>query len=562
MDRALNMRWALFCLVVVVGVALVWQYGPLEQPIVKDRAYLVYMAQALARGENIYQTTTLGYPPAAIGLSAASMRAGRVFEMPFYLPPRIVSLIITGLTGGFLFLFSVRALKSMWLALLSVTILFSNQLFLILAASNLEPKLLALFLAVLLLWQTQRRGWFWCGALGVLAGLCWQPAGIVLMPPFVLLAHGIYTKRYSVRHLGRFVLGASLVGGALFLYLFFTGQLADFISFAIFFKVRSKPYLQEPFVVRFFGSILLTLRLQGIPFILLGAVGFARFLLDLKVPSDQRFYGGFFDEHQAGLGLHTFGWLGYQFFTSMTTAELHGMDDFIPFMFIFCYWAAFGLSVLIRSRCKKQMAYKPRHQTHNWIYAIGALILFVGIMWQAWRYEIAISLDDEIELLSQITEYQNEFETTLAINLPELYVFSEDASPWLTLYVNPYFIDVIASKNNSSCQNLILDIQKRQYGLIVIQQLGVESPCLDEIRNQLLSEYRSQSIESASLEVEPGCGTTKAFQKVTAEAIPEFLKHQFPGLAKCVLQKHLTKPVPQTFYGPVTVFYRSTKEPH
>ena len=61
------------------------QYGLYEFPILEDRAYFVYLGQAVLRGESIYaddfaqlaggEERWVGYPPLAPLLSAASVRS-------------------------------------------------------------------------------------------------------------------------------------------------------------------------------------------------------------------------------------------------------------------------------------------------------------------------------------------------------------------------------------------------------------------------------------------------------------------------------------------------------
>ena len=89
-------------------LAVVLQYGLHEYPLQSDRAYFVYMGQAILRGEPIYATTFFGYPPLPMLLSAASMWLGSGFDLPTYLAPRYAGVLVAVLSVCTLYVVASR----------------------------------------------------------------------------------------------------------------------------------------------------------------------------------------------------------------------------------------------------------------------------------------------------------------------------------------------------------------------------------------------------------------------------------------------------------------------
>ena len=99
----------------VVGglmVAACLQYGISQEPLLGDRAYMLYMGQAVLRGEAIYQTTTFGYPPLGPLLSAVVMYVGRLWGVPTYVSPRLAGVLVAALAAGCVYMFTWRAFRS------------------------------------------------------------------------------------------------------------------------------------------------------------------------------------------------------------------------------------------------------------------------------------------------------------------------------------------------------------------------------------------------------------------------------------------------------------------
>ena len=69
-------------LVAVVTLLVCSRYGITLQPLFGDRAYMLYMAQTVARGEAVYRTMSFGYPPLGPMISAIGLAAGSSFGEP------------------------------------------------------------------------------------------------------------------------------------------------------------------------------------------------------------------------------------------------------------------------------------------------------------------------------------------------------------------------------------------------------------------------------------------------------------------------------------------------
>lgn len=60
-------------LFVAAGTALVWLWdGIASSPILWDHAYFTVLSQGIVRGQPIYSTSFMGYPPFALLVSAAA----------------------------------------------------------------------------------------------------------------------------------------------------------------------------------------------------------------------------------------------------------------------------------------------------------------------------------------------------------------------------------------------------------------------------------------------------------------------------------------------------------
>lgn len=531
---------------VVFALIVLWQYDPLQQPVIGDRAHYLYMAQAMVRGENLYQTTTVGYPPLGFMLSAASMQMGQFTGGPSFLPPRLASLLISALTCGFLFALTRRAFRSIWFGIFSVASLLLLDLFLVFSASNLEPKLLAQFFAVLLMWATQKKAWFWVGLFGGLAALCWQPAVIVLLPPSLQLLYRWWTNRTKRRSLLIFFLGVLSGGMPLIIYLFGTGQWFDFLSQAVFFKLQPRTYFDNGPLLRFIIPVYAAFKSTSLMVFLLAVlgVGVAGWrVIRLRATTRRAFLA---QTQNGGLFLHTLTWFAYHVATSFSTIEPHGPADFLPFLFLFSIWSAVGFFVLIRRWLPKVVSLNE-HQQYRLVQT-GSSALVILVVFQALIYTPKFSLNDELSMFSGIST-DREF---LAINLPELYVVKQQASPWRSMYISPYFMDFINWKQPAGCRGLIDDIDQKAYSAIVIRTTSEQTDCLDAVVDHIREKYDPEPLPVRS--DSDDCGSSQVVQQLTADTIRPFAQNDLLSLAGCVIKRLFARANYQRITGQITIY--------
>ena len=110
----LTAPWTLPLFSASVALIVLAQAGILEEPILVDRAYFVYLGQALLRGDPIYTQTFVYYPPLGPLLSAASMWVGQLLDVPTHLAPRFTSVWIGAASAGLMFELCRGATRSPW----------------------------------------------------------------------------------------------------------------------------------------------------------------------------------------------------------------------------------------------------------------------------------------------------------------------------------------------------------------------------------------------------------------------------------------------------------------
>ncbi len=145
----LTASWTLPLFCASVALTVLVQMGIFDEPILVDRAYFVYLGQALLRGDPIYTQTFVYYPPLGPLLSAASMWVGQLFDVPTHLAPRFTSVLIGAACAGLMFELCRGATRSLWSALVGALALIGFGALNSFILATLEPKLLLLFFTLL-----------------------------------------------------------------------------------------------------------------------------------------------------------------------------------------------------------------------------------------------------------------------------------------------------------------------------------------------------------------------------------------------------------------------------
>lgn len=161
----------------VVGTAVViLGYKAFSQPILMDRAYLLYMAQTVFRGESLYEATTYGYTPLATLIAGYWMKLTVPFGINTITSSKILGIIIYGLNVGSFYLLSREVFHKNHISWLSTTLFAGLSFLAVWSGTGAEPKHFVLLFTILGLIFLIRRKWFWVGLTFGLATMCWHVA--------------------------------------------------------------------------------------------------------------------------------------------------------------------------------------------------------------------------------------------------------------------------------------------------------------------------------------------------------------------------------------------------
>ena len=113
--------------------------------------------------------------PGSIYLSAAVMKAGKLFGIRDLIAVRVLHVLLLGIFSAVLFLVANAYLKSRIAAILSFLIPLAVSYFPIMMNGGTQPKLPLMIFGLLSLFFVARQKPFWAGVCSMLACLCWQP---------------------------------------------------------------------------------------------------------------------------------------------------------------------------------------------------------------------------------------------------------------------------------------------------------------------------------------------------------------------------------------------------
>ncbi len=216
----------------LLAAASVAQYDLREQPIVGDRAYFVYLAQAVLRGDAIYSVSFFGYPPLAPLISAAAMGLGGLFDLPSHLAPRLLAVPVFASSTMLAFAVARAATGRVWAGAVAALFLMGMSRLAEVSAATLEPKLLVVFFTLLAQRALQQRRWMLAAAASVLGAGCWHPAGLVCLAVLAVVVYAEWPR--PARPLLRdCALGAALGAFPSLLYLGVSGGVWDFWQRAV-----------------------------------------------------------------------------------------------------------------------------------------------------------------------------------------------------------------------------------------------------------------------------------------------------------------------------------------
>lgn len=490
-QRAITLVALLF--VFVLSLYWVLVRHPLEQPIEGDRAYLIYMAQAISRGEPIYQSTTFGYTPMGPLLSAGTMLGSDLFGVPSYLVPRLFAIPLIALSSVLLAIIGLyiteRRIYAVWAGLLNA--IFSGLI--VISSSNLEPKLIVQVCTLLLIIAVQHKRWglagLWCG----IAMMSWQPAVVIVFMPLII---GFPQWRNEGWRGGLNFIGGVILGWIpTVIYVIVTHQLNDFIIQTVYLKAIATSAIREGFKKRdWFQYIVidnLSIHFQSV-WMFLAQVGVASYISLLI----RQLWKKFTEKPTQNILLKrtqplvwlTLIWIGYSIMAFTYSLEFQGKPDFIVAQFLFSFWAFWGIfsihqmieSGLFISRVKKAIKH-PHIINRGVLLAITLGIIFmVGQPDSA--YTVPYPLQDQVSNINQLIQ-NNTDDRLIAINTPEVYVITEDKAPWYIILFSNTFANHIEIRLQDKCDTFLNELREGLYTEIILSRR--KAVCLLDIQDYI-----------------------------------------------------------------------------
>ena len=486
-------------------VALLF-YEPYQQPISGDRAYLIYVAQALYRGEPIYQTTTAGYTPLGYLFSAGAMHLGVMLGLPTYLAPRLLSLPISALSCGLLFLVASQATRNARIGLVAALSLLHIELFALLGTSNLEQKTLVQFAFLCATWAAQKRKWVWAGVAVALAAMVWQPALLGALAIFIVCLGNSRRRPANLLLYGSGLFLGTVPAGA---YLILTGQEVDFVQQAVLFKIlpRRHVVLQELTHPVTFGAISLSaVGARNLPLVVMMVGALLKFLR-------RGFHSVLRLSFSTRMGAIV--WLTvlaavYVIGSPLTGIEYNGQVDLLAFMYLPAFWGAWGWYLLFDSIVWRFKQRGVAALSPSVFMSVLAVSLAASVLLAASGNRIVEPLSAQEEFVRRLIAEGSE-SSPLAINADEFYVLSETRSPWRTRHVTPYFLDFMAYRERRECTDVLADLKQEEYSPVLIGSRRLwENPCLERILAYFRDggEFFEVNVESTVRQ----CGTLRLVQ--------------------------------------------------
>ncbi len=475
--------------VVLVALLLAGAYRPDAQPILSDRAYLLYMATAMHRGDPIYRTTTFGYPPLGPMISAATMTVGEWCGLSAIFAPRVLALAVVAASAGLVYVVVLHATSSVAAGVVAGLVFSGFDLLTGLAASNLEPKIVAQLFTLGAVRALQRGRWAGAGVAMGLATTTMQTA------VFAAAAVGVLAVLVA-RYRGPGVLGAyiaGVAGGALpaGLYVTASGQWSEFYQDVVVQKLWSR----ERFI-----AVNLTRWLVN----LTAAVGTARVLvlavaaLGMGAAMVRATRCGFGSPRwvarvirAGGIGGFTLAWIVYNLIAGLTAVEYQGPVDWVAGLYLIAFWTGVGYREIGRGLGRVFStvgARRPRPALRAAVMLGLATVLIAPGFVVALRYRPVPTLAEQESTVRAMLPEHSAGADVLAVGAPEIYVYTGRLSPWRYLYLTEYFLDVIERLEPAGCDAILADLDRRRYGAVVIADLPATT-CLRRFEAKLDDGY-------------------------------------------------------------------------
>lgn len=470
---------------IAVFIVAVWahlQYQIDEQPILIDRAYMLYMAQVVYQGDALYSTTTFGYPPYGPMLSALAMHGGRVFGLESYLAPRYASLVVAALNACLLYLLAFNVTRKRSLSLLAGLSLSGFGAMGILVVSSLEAKLLLTSCMLLAGYSLLRQRWLLSGATSAAAMMFWQPAGIIIAAIAIALWFHKDTSRRQ--RCTRFALGLILGLLPAILYLSILQQWDSFYYQAIIRKALTNLPGAGQAPLSWLGDVITIYQTETLVFAAAFA-GFAWFGLRMAKHSPKERQETLFRDGYAVFALLTLAWALFN------TIEFDGGPDLLPMLPLFAFWCAYfvhsGMTVISKTAlCERVPALKRIAP------AVAIFLLTVYLFADSISYRPAYTLAEQRQTVNAHLDEIGARADFVAFNAEEYYVLSESRSPLRYTQLGKWVDRIIDHYEPGGIDGFLVSLHKNLPPTVIIRTKK-QSAVQDSIE-QYLADYTTENI--------------------------------------------------------------------
>jgi hypothetical protein len=388
----------------------------------RDDAIYVYAGQRFADGIAPYVSIFDHKTPLASILSGIFIFCGRVAGMDDLLAARLGWWLMSGLTGGFMFLLGRLLYRSTAAGLLAAMAFTGFWSFGREVVSGPHAKNPFVLFQVAFFYLAGSGRWGWAGFAAALATWTWQPGLVFVMAAMILpLLYAGKQRDERIRALGRAALGVLVPTIALFGYFILKGALAPLIDGSIFFNLTyldRHPFdlltrLREPVEALFNGYMMM-----AVP----GALGLL-FLL----------WQGHVVYHNAAPGSSQWpAWAPMMgvlpVFLLLTFLDFQGTDDLYPIL----PYMAIGLAGMGASLSRASVSLRPfarLQPAHATALLAAAMALSSMILYKSTSED---GLEAQRVSASRVTDFFPEDRQVASIGLPELMVMEGFTNP------NPY----------------------------------------------------------------------------------------------------------------------------
>ncbi len=419
-----------------IGILVLFFYTPFQQPLMFDRAFLVYMAQVVSRGDPLYQATPFGYTPLSTLVVGGLMWVGGLFSLTTIEVARVVGILFYGLSSGFVFLMIRSLFKDMISPFLGA-ILFCGIAFLpIMASVNAEPKIWVLLCSIAGIHSFARKQWLWCGLIFSASAMSWHVSVISVAASGIAILVTVKQKQIPV--LLRFSAGVLLSVLPVLLYLHFTDGWAPFWEQAIVRKlaVEGKSVGTTPLFWMLRGSYPLLSDALHLLFAIVGFVLAVHFRFFERNIAKSPF------RDQAAVDIVLIYTLLWALFNSI---EFDGITDLISFVPMIIVYAVVSIGRLRILHGAKGVVL--------WILLVG-----YGLFETAF-YDLPFTYQDQVATISKLKE---KYGRPFVIGFEAYYTVLERPMPTKFMRYWPYE-DFLINRQEGGCQGIKEWLQEGEY---------------------------------------------------------------------------------------------------